>query len=129
MLEASEVAYLGLDVNAEAVAEDRKRGMTVFYGDAGRLEVLRAAGLERAAAVVITLDNSQVSERARWRALKTKDSLVGELTHRGAAGACSNVFSVSADLFLLRFSNRPGMFPCFSSHWRALCTACCDGRW
>lgn len=72
MMSTSDVPYLGLDVNADAVAEDRKRGMPVFYGDASRMEVLRAAGLERAAAVVITLNEASLAERA-LRAIREHD--------------------------------------------------------
>jgi CPA2 family monovalent cation:H+ antiporter-2 len=38
--------------------------MPVYFGDASRLEVLRAAGLERARAAVITLDQPGLAERA-----------------------------------------------------------------
>lgn len=73
MLSTSDVPYLGLDVNADAVAEDRKKGMPVFYGDASRMEVLRAAGVERAAAVVITLNEAGLAERA-LRAIREHDA-------------------------------------------------------
>lgn len=64
MLEAHHVPYVALDLDPQRVAEGRRRGLPVFYGDASRLEVLKAAGVHRAAAAVITLDQKEAAERA-----------------------------------------------------------------
>ena len=49
-------AYLALDANASTVAKGRAEGANVFYGDAGRTEMLRLCGIDTARAVVVTMD-------------------------------------------------------------------------
>jgi CPA2 family monovalent cation:H+ antiporter-2 len=46
------------------VAEARQRGLPVFYGDASRAEVLKAAGIERARMAVSTLNDPDAASRA-----------------------------------------------------------------
>jgi len=50
--------WVALDREATRVAEARRNGLPVFFGDAGRHEVLEAVGVGRAAAAVVTLDDS-----------------------------------------------------------------------
>jgi CPA2 family monovalent cation:H+ antiporter-2 len=64
LLESRFVRYLALDLDPELVAEARRRGLTVFYGDASRADVLKAAGIERAQMAVSTLDDPVVASRA-----------------------------------------------------------------
>ncbi|HEX2076583.1 MAG TPA: monovalent cation:proton antiporter-2 (CPA2) family protein [Longimicrobium sp.] len=64
LLETTGREYVALDMDPEAVAAGRARGIPVFFGDASRPEVLRAAGVDRASAVVITLDDSPSVMRA-----------------------------------------------------------------
>lgn len=64
LLEAAEREYVALDRDPEAVAEGRKRKIPAFFGDGSRPEVLRAAGVDRASAVVITLDDTESATRA-----------------------------------------------------------------
>ncbi|MGD8593993.1 MAG: NAD-binding protein, partial [Gammaproteobacteria bacterium] len=63
ILERCDISYLGLDSNPERVAEARGNGYDVFYGDASRLDVLRASGCGQSVVLVITLDNVQATER------------------------------------------------------------------
>lgn len=56
LLESRGTPYVALDLDPERVAEARRRDLPVYYGDASRMEVLRAAAVERAQAVVITVD-------------------------------------------------------------------------
>jgi len=56
LLESRYVPYVALDLDPERVAEARRRGLPVFFGDASRVDVLRAIGVERARVAVITLD-------------------------------------------------------------------------
>ena len=56
LLESRYVPYAALDLDHERVAEARRRGLPVFFGDASRVDVLRAIGVERARVAVITLD-------------------------------------------------------------------------
>jgi hypothetical protein len=63
VLEAAQVPYLGLERDPERVARARDQGFNVFYGDASRADVLKAAGADRARVLVLTLD--QVEPAAR----------------------------------------------------------------
>lgn len=49
-------SYLALDANATTVAKGRAEGANVFYGDAGRAEMLQLCGVDTARAVVVTMD-------------------------------------------------------------------------
>jgi hypothetical protein len=63
VLEAAKVPYLGLERDPDRVARARAQGFNVFYGDASRADVLKAAGADRARILVLTLD--QVEPAAR----------------------------------------------------------------
>ena len=62
-LEAEAVPYLALDADAANVAAARAAGLPVFYGDAARLEMLNRAHIDRAQAVVITMDAPVAAEK------------------------------------------------------------------
>ena len=64
LLESRFIPYIALDLDAELVAEARRRGRPVFFGDASQAEVLKAAGLERAQLAASTLDAPGTAERA-----------------------------------------------------------------
>ncbi|HUF36828.1 MAG TPA: monovalent cation:proton antiporter-2 (CPA2) family protein [Gemmatimonadales bacterium] len=53
--------YVALDLDPERVAEARRRDLPVFFGDASRADVLKAAAVERAQAVVITVDEPEAA--------------------------------------------------------------------
>lgn len=57
MLERHKVPYLAVDMNPARVAAERKAGKSVYFGDGSYPDFLRACGIDRARAVVITLDN------------------------------------------------------------------------
>jgi monovalent cation:proton antiporter-2 (CPA2) family protein len=60
-LQANDVPTTVLDVNTELVEGVRKVGLRAWYGDASRLDMLRAAGAETAELLIITLaDTSKV---------------------------------------------------------------------
>jgi len=63
LLESQEVPYIALDLEPRRVQEGRSRQYNVFFGDASRADVLRAAGAARARAAVVTLDHPHASER------------------------------------------------------------------
>jgi CPA2 family monovalent cation:H+ antiporter-2 len=54
MLEQEGIGYVALDLDPDLVREAAAAGESVVYGDAARRETLVAAGLRRAAALVIT---------------------------------------------------------------------------
>lgn len=49
-------AYLAVDSDASTVARARAEGADVFYGDAGRPEMLQLCGVDTARAVIVTMD-------------------------------------------------------------------------
>ncbi|UEM05698.1 monovalent cation:proton antiporter-2 (CPA2) family protein [Skermanella rosea] len=64
LLEAQRLPYMAFDLEPSRVAEGRARGLPIYYGDASRAEVLKAAGVNRARAAVVTLDQPHAAERA-----------------------------------------------------------------
>jgi CPA2 family monovalent cation:H+ antiporter-2 len=63
LLESVYVPYIALDLDSDRVADARRRGVPVFFGDASRGEVLKAAAVERARAVVVTMDDPDSAGR------------------------------------------------------------------
>eukprot|EP00180_Rhodochaete_pulchella_P004656 Plantae.Rhodophyta-Rhodochaete_pulchella.ctg9155.p1 GENE.Plantae.Rhodophyta-Rhodochaete_pulchella.ctg9155~~Plantae.Rhodophyta-Rhodochaete_pulchella.ctg9155.p1 ORF type:complete len:236 (+),score=45.52 Plantae.Rhodophyta-Rhodochaete_pulchella.ctg9155:804-1511(+) len=55
---------MAFDMSPQRVMEARNKGLPVFFGDACRPEVLKAAGIERARALVVTLDDPAAALRA-----------------------------------------------------------------
>lgn len=64
MLDAKLVRYMAFDMSPTRVIDARDKGLPVFFGDACHPEVLRSAGVERARAVVVTLDEPEQALRA-----------------------------------------------------------------
>src|SRR5687767_13956310 len=64
LLDAHEIPWLALDLDPDHVAAARAQSLPVYFGDASRTDVLKAAGLVRARAAVITLDRPDQARRA-----------------------------------------------------------------
>jgi CPA2 family monovalent cation:H+ antiporter-2 len=54
MLERERIPYMALDLDPDRVRQAAAAGHSVVYGDAARVQALKAAGLKRASAVVVT---------------------------------------------------------------------------
>jgi glutathione-regulated potassium-efflux system ancillary protein KefC len=63
LLNASGIHPTVLDDDPDHVEQSRKFGFRVFYGDATRLDLLHAAGADRAAYLIITLDDPEAITR------------------------------------------------------------------
>jgi CPA2 family monovalent cation:H+ antiporter-2 len=63
VLEAEEVPFVALDLDADRVREAASAGESVVLGDATRRETLLAAGLHRASVLVITYDDTPSAVR------------------------------------------------------------------
>ncbi|MCW9087902.1 MAG: monovalent cation:proton antiporter-2 (CPA2) family protein [Gammaproteobacteria bacterium] len=61
-LDADAIPYVAIDTDPNSVAAVREQGMPVYYGDASRLEMLRRAHLDKASALVVTMDNAAAAE-------------------------------------------------------------------
>ncbi len=59
LLRANGVAETVLDLDSDRVELLRKLGLKVFYGDASRHELLRAAGADKARLIVLALDSAE----------------------------------------------------------------------
>jgi CPA2 family monovalent cation:H+ antiporter-2 len=64
MLDARDVQWIAIDLDAKNIAQARSRGLQVFFGDAAQDAITAAAGLDRARAAVITLDNPAAAASA-----------------------------------------------------------------
>ncbi|VVD70744.1 monovalent cation:proton antiporter family protein [Pandoraea terrigena] len=58
MLEQEGIGYVALDLDPDRVMEAASSGETVVFGDAARREALIAAGIHRAAGIVVTYDST-----------------------------------------------------------------------
>jgi glutathione-regulated potassium-efflux system protein KefB len=66
LLHSAGVPYVGIDQAVETVAQARARGFSVFFGDASRPDVLRAAGIARARLAIVATDRgTQAIEAVR----------------------------------------------------------------
>ncbi len=63
LLTAENVPFVALDTDGRAVAEQRKLGGRVYFGDAARLEMLERVGAARARAFVVTVNAPRAAER------------------------------------------------------------------
>ncbi|OQS44197.1 MULTISPECIES: cation:proton antiporter domain-containing protein [Chromobacterium] len=63
LLEAEDIPFFALDMDPERVREASEAGDPVVFGDAGKHEVLVAAGLMRAKAVVVTFADTHAALR------------------------------------------------------------------
>jgi len=63
ILRARHIPFTALDSNVAQVDFVRRFGAQIYYGDAGRLDILRAAGADKARALVLAIDNVEHSLR------------------------------------------------------------------
>jgi len=62
ILESMKVHYVAIDTDASLVARERSEGKSVYFGDAQRPEVLRAAGVSDAPLVIVSIDDLEATE-------------------------------------------------------------------
>ncbi len=63
ILDAQELPHTALDIDTALVAHFRREGASIFFGDARRPDMLRKVGVERALALVVTMDSPSAAER------------------------------------------------------------------
>ena len=63
IMELMELPYVAIDRDVSVVDRERAEGKSVYYGDAQRPEVLRAAGAADAAIVIVSIDDLEATER------------------------------------------------------------------
>ena len=62
IMELMRVPYVAIDTDASLVARERAAGRAVYFGDAQRPEVLRAAGAAVASMVIVSIDDLEATE-------------------------------------------------------------------
>ena len=62
IMESMKVPYVAIDTDASLVARERAEGKSVYFGDAQRPEVLRAAGAAEAPLVIVSIDDLEATE-------------------------------------------------------------------
>ena len=72
MLDRHQFKYVAVDNDASAVPEQRRKGRTVYYGDATNPEFLKSCGLMEAAEVIVTIGEAKGIDEivAQVRALR-----------------------------------------------------------
>jgi CPA2 family monovalent cation:H+ antiporter-2 len=118
-LRRSGIPFVVLELNPDSVREGRVDGDRVFYGDASHPEVLRAAGIERASALLVLVSEPRSTGRvvrvaralapglfivARTRLLVDADALRAE----GASTVVTEEFEASVET-LVRALRRAGI--------------------
>jgi Kef-type K+ transport system membrane component KefB/voltage-gated potassium channel Kch len=63
ILSAQEISHIGIEGETALVAELRKEGRPVHYGDAANAQTLASVGAANAAAIVVTINDAEAVER------------------------------------------------------------------
>jgi CPA2 family monovalent cation:H+ antiporter-2 len=61
LLEIETINYVAVDIDSFQTARERKRGIPVYYGDTTRVHVLKALGIARARAVIVTHNDTRTA--------------------------------------------------------------------
>ena len=104
------IPYLVLELNAETVRAAAAQGVPIRYCDAGRRQVLRHAGVEQAAIMVVAISDALVTRRTVSLARELNPDLhiivrtrymseVGELFDLGASEVIPEEFETSVEIF------------------------------
>ncbi|MDR2196291.1 MAG: cation:proton antiporter [Gallionellaceae bacterium] len=108
-MDQENIRYMAIDLDPNSVREAAETGKSVVYGDATKREVLLAAGLMRARALVVTYDETHSALRIlqHVRELRpdlpvvvrtTDDAHIEELKNAGAAEVVAEVLEGSVML-------------------------------
>ncbi len=76
MLTAHRIPFVALDSDVGRVAERRRAGDNVFYGDVTQAELLRRVGLESARALVVTIDHRERADAIVQTARRERPDLL-----------------------------------------------------
>ncbi len=63
IMDSMDVPYVAIDNDASIVSRERADGKSVYFGDAQRPEVLRAAGITDAPLVIVSINDFEATER------------------------------------------------------------------
>jgi monovalent cation:H+ antiporter-2, CPA2 family len=95
MLEVHKVPYVAIDADADRVADQRKLGKPVYFGDMTQIELLRRVHLGTARALVVTIDDTKVADILVAGARAERDDLLIVARARDA-GHAARLYRVGA---------------------------------
>jgi CPA2 family monovalent cation:H+ antiporter-2 len=109
ILDAQEITHVALDTDSHLVSRFAEAGACVYYGDARQPDILRRVGVERAGALVVTLDNAAATEQVVITARHNCPDLpiyarardrahAARLLAHGATNVIQETFEASLDL-------------------------------
>jgi CPA2 family monovalent cation:H+ antiporter-2 len=75
LISQEKINYIALDYNIGVLQAARKAGLNVMFGDSTHRGILQAAGIERAAAVIICHDDPGITEKTLVQARKLNPEL------------------------------------------------------
>jgi CPA2 family monovalent cation:H+ antiporter-2 len=76
LLTAHKIPFVAVDGDARLVAEERKAGAPIYWGNAADPDLLRRCGVARARGLVVTMDAPQAVERVVSAARTERQDLV-----------------------------------------------------
>lgn len=89
MLRVHEKPYITIESDADLAMQDKRDGYNVIFGNAARLETLRALRVEDASAIVLTMDAPVLAQRLVARLRKAYPELLIVARARDAAHAAA----------------------------------------
>ncbi len=104
------VAHVIIDLNSEVIRKAREKGEKIMFGDATRREVLKHAGIRKAAALVLAMSDARAARRTVQQAhqmnkrahiiVRTRyTSEITELLELGANEVIPEEFETSIEIF------------------------------
>jgi len=110
VLHRTDVPYLVLELNAEAVREARAEGERIVYGDATRKEVLHHIGMDHARILVLAISDPVASRHTVWLARQLNPDIhiivrtrymaeITDLRDLGANEVIPEEFETSIEIF------------------------------
>jgi len=87
MLEAHKVMYVAIDSDPQRVADQRKLGRPVYFGDITQIALLRRVNIDSARALVVTLDDTKSADALVAGARAERADLLIVVRARDAAHA------------------------------------------
>jgi CPA2 family monovalent cation:H+ antiporter-2 len=95
MLARHKIPFMAVDGDSRLVARARDQGVDIFWGDASRPEFLEKCGIQRARAVVVTMDAPAAVEKVVAAARTARGDLTVVARARDAAHA-SHLYEIGA---------------------------------
>ncbi len=107
-LRASQLPHVVIELDPHVVAEARRRGEVMYYGDITSPEILERAGIHRAHALVLLISDPEGSQRAVSAARRLSPDVpilvkvprlrdIGDLRERGASDIVAGEFETALE--------------------------------